>query len=130
MKMWMFARVVRLCRRVEAARTLQEQEEFEDCVDTILEMCPTLTIEECELVFRSIERGKIPLYNRLKIPEIVSALMQYDMDIATPIRETRHRPEYDRDAPRMSKERAPFLSLSESDILALYGTQTPDAQQP
>jgi hypothetical protein len=125
LKAWLFVRVAAMVRRVDAAKTLSRQDEIEDCVETIIEMCPTLTIEECELVFRDIERGRIKLYNRLKIPEVIDALIQYDVDTATPIRERRHRPDYDRDAPRMSAARQEFLSLSESDILTLaHGTET------
>jgi hypothetical protein len=78
-----------------------------------------MTAEEIELVFRKFERGEIETYGRLKTPDILKALLDYDATTGCDIRERIHRQPVD-DRERICQRRdREFLSLTEQDLIEL-----------
>ena len=112
--MWMLVRVVKLSDRVDATKRLTTQDEYTDCVDSIIEAVPTLKVEEVELVLRQIEQGRVDLYGRLKTPDIVGLLIKYDGSTAAEWRERANEPRRD-DHERSSARKPDFVSLTEED---------------
>lgn len=118
LKLYLLARLIKLSERLDMGTRMRRQEEYQECIDRILDEVPALTIEEVELVFRDLERGRIPLYNRLKMPEVLAALLEYDRNQAIEVREQRmQRPKDDK--PRLSQQQQPWLTLTEADLLAI-----------
>ena len=117
--MYFLARVVKLSERCDCTRRMTTTDEYIDCVEEILSVCQTMTAEEIELVFRKFERGEIETYGRLKTPDILKALLDYDATTGCDIRERIHRQPVD-DRERICQRRdREFLSLTEQDLIEL-----------
>lgn len=88
-KVMLFAELKRLWRAVRLSpdKTWQTDEDLQDAVDDILEVCPTLRLEEILMCFRQIRRGERTLYGRLDTPTLLDALRDYDVNTATAERE-------------------------------------------
>lgn len=91
-KLLLFTELVKMWRsvRVGVEKTWQNDTDLQTAVDDILEMCPTMKIEEILYVFGTIRRGQVKLYGRLDTPTILEALMKHDIEITTPLREAEH----------------------------------------
>lgn len=123
LKKWLFLRLVTLSERVDAGKRLQTQGEYQEAVEEILAAVPALTLEEIEIVFRKFERGDIEIFNRLRIPEILKALLHYDATTAQELREyrnTQHRLSDLLDYDRIAQTReSSFLCLTEEDLIEI-----------
>lgn len=91
--------VAGLCKEMDMKKTISTNEELDFVCRTILEDFPTLKIEELRLAFDNIRKGKVDLYERLKGPEILKALYDYEGDVRAPILEDLNRRQ--REAGRM-----------------------------
>lgn len=88
MRLWLMVEVGKLCRDIDANKTLQSDEELQFCCRSILEEFPAIKVEEVRLCFDMIRQGKMgKLYERLKTPEIMEALRKYEGDVRAPIME-------------------------------------------
>lgn len=130
-RVYFLGRLMQMSDRVDCTRRFTTTEEYIDCVEEILAAVPALTVEEVELVFRKFERGDIETYGRLKTPDILKALLEYDGTTACDVRERRHTmdlPQGDRLSQRPDKE---FLSLTQEDLLniAAVGKQKTNPNQ-
>lgn len=123
-KLWFLARLKKLSDSLDCQRRLSTTEEYTDCIDEILAVVPALTIEEIELVFRKFERGQIETYGRLKTPDIVKALLEYDGTTACDVRESRHKAPADPHNRICENSPRSFLSLTEQDLIDLGQVQT------
>ena len=88
-KIVLFAELVRTWRsvRVGIEKTWLAEEDLQTAIDDILEMFPTLKIEEILYVFGRIRRGQVKLYGRLDTPTIFEAISAHEMEWTIPLRE-------------------------------------------
>ena len=68
-------------------KTISSDDEMEFVCRTIIEDFPALKLEELRLAFDNIRKGRVDLYERLKGPEILKALYDYEGDVRAPILE-------------------------------------------
>jgi len=82
---WLWKEVGKLCKDVDANKTLSTDEEFKFCCRSILDEFPALKVEEVRLCFDMIRQGKFgKLYERLKTQEILDALRRYEGEVRAP----------------------------------------------
>jgi len=87
-RMWVVTEVAKLCKEVDANKTLSTDEELKFCCRSIIEDFPALKLEELRACFDMIRAGKFgKLYERLKTPEILDALRRYEGEVRAPIME-------------------------------------------
>ncbi len=76
----LFAGLWSLVKTVDANKTMN-QGETQECVEVILIDYHWMKLEEIFYVFQKIRRGDYgKLYERLKMPEILNAICEYDLD--------------------------------------------------
>ncbi len=87
-RLWIVTEVGRLCKMVDANKTLASDEELQVCCRAIVEDFPALKIEEVRTCFDMIIQGKFgKLYERLKTAEILECLRRYEGEVRAPILE-------------------------------------------
>jgi len=82
--------VASLCKEMDMKKTIASDEEMNFVCRTIVEDFPALKIEELRLAFDNIRKGRVALYERLKGPEILKALYDYEGDVRAPLLEDLH----------------------------------------
>ena len=86
---WLYAEVAKLCRDIDANKTLTTDEQLQFTCRAILEDHPTIKVEEVRVVFDMIRMGKFgKLFERLKTAEILDSLRRYEGEVRTEILET------------------------------------------
>lgn len=76
---WIRLRVAALCKAMDAKKTVSTDEELNWTCQIILRDHPTLKLEEIDVCFDNIRAGKYgPIYERLKAPEILMYLRDYE----------------------------------------------------
>lgn len=84
------AQVGKLCKDMDATKTLSTDEELLFTCRAIITEHPTLKLEEIAVCFDMIRMGKFgKLYGRLKTAEILECLRQYEGEIRAEIMETK-----------------------------------------
>ena len=87
-RLWILTEVGRLCKIVDANKTLSTDEELKMCCRSIVEDFPALKIEELRACFDMIIQGKFgKLYERLKTADILECLRKYEGEVRAPILE-------------------------------------------
>lgn len=87
-RLWIVTEVGRLCKMVDANKTLSSDEELKMCCRAIIDDFPALKIEEVRTCFDMIIQGKFgKLYERLKTAEILECLRRYEGEVRAPILE-------------------------------------------
>lgn len=87
---WIMAQVGKLCKDLDAKKTLSTDEELLFTCRAIIAEHPTLKLEEIAVCFDMIRMGKFgKLYERLKTAEILECLRQYEGDTRAEIMETK-----------------------------------------
>ena len=87
---WLYAEVARLCKDIDANKTLSTDEQLQFTCRAILDDFPALKMEEVRAAFDMIRTGKFgKLYERLKTAEILDALRRYEGEVRTEILERR-----------------------------------------
>tara|TARA_R100000654_G_scaffold14432_2_gene31042 strand:+ start:7892 stop:8344 length:453 start_codon:yes stop_codon:yes gene_type:complete len=87
-RLWLLTEVGRLCKMIDANKTLSTDEELQMCCRAIINDFPALKIEEVRTCFDMIIQGKFgKLYERLKTAEILECLRQYEGEVRAPILE-------------------------------------------
>ena len=87
-RLWLVTEVGRLCKMVDANKTLSTDEELTMTCRAIVEDFPALKLEEVRTCFDMIIQGKMgKLYERLKTAEILDALRRYEGEVRAPILE-------------------------------------------
>lgn len=77
--------------KVGDAKTWEGQPELQDAVDDVLELFPTLKLEEYMQALKDIRQGRVKLFGRLDTPTLVEALHAYEDRHTTTYREAMHR---------------------------------------
>lgn len=88
---WLYKEVARLCRDIDASKTLTTDEQLQFTCRAILDEFPALKLEEVHIVFDMLRMGKFgKLYERLKTAEILTAIRDYEGEVRAPILEASH----------------------------------------
>ena len=88
--MLLLSQLERLVRAVNATRSFQTQEDLQDAVGDIIEIFPSLKIEEILLCFKHIRQGKYELYGNLTTNTLIKCLHEYEIEHTVPMREREH----------------------------------------
>jgi uncharacterized protein (DUF433 family) len=87
---WLYAEVAKLCKDIDANKTLGSDEELQFTCRAIIDDFPAIKMEEVRAAFDMIRMGKFgKLYERLKTAEILDALRRYEGEVRTEILENR-----------------------------------------
>ena len=89
-RLMLLGELKRLVNAVNATRSFQSQEDLQDAVDDIIEIFPTLKVEEILICFKKIRQGKYELYGNLTTNTLIKCLHQYELDNTIPLREKQH----------------------------------------
>ena len=89
-KLLLLAELERLVRAVNATRSFQSQEDLQDAVDDIIEIFPSLKVEEILVAFKLIRQGKFELFGNLTTNTLIKCLHKYELDNTIPLREQQH----------------------------------------
>jgi len=90
-RMLILSQLERLVRAVNATRSFQTESDLQDAVDDILEIFPSLKVEEILLCFKYIRQGKYELYGNLTTNTLIKCLHNYEIEHTVPLREQQHR---------------------------------------
>ena len=82
--------VASLCKEMDMKKSIASDEEMQFVCRTIIEDFPAMKLEELRLAFDNIRKGRVDLYERLKGPEILKALYDYEGDVRAPLLEDLH----------------------------------------
>ena len=89
--MLLLSQLERLVRAVNATRSFQTQSDLQDAVMDIIEILPSLKMEEILLCFKYIRQGKYELYGNLTTNTLIKCLHNYEIEHTVPLREQQHR---------------------------------------
>lgn len=93
---WIMSEVGRLCKDMNANKTLSSDEEMRFTCRAIIEEHETITLEEIKVCFDMIRMGKFgKLFERLKSAEILEYLRRYEGEVRTEVMEAKHQKERD-----------------------------------
>jgi len=90
-RMLILSQLERLVRAVNATRSFQSESDLQDAVDDILEIFPSLKVEEILLCFKYIRQGKYELFGNLTTNTLIKCLHNYEIEHTVPLREQQHR---------------------------------------
>ena len=90
-RMLLLAQLKKLVSGVNATRSFKTNEDYEDCVEDIIEVFPSLKIEEILICFKEIRQGKYDLYGTLCTGTIIKSLHAYELANTIPMRENKHK---------------------------------------
>ena len=86
----LFSQLEKLTRSVNATRSFQTESDLRDAVEDIIEIFPSLKIEEILLCFKHIRQGKYELYGNLTTNTLIKCLHNYEIEHTVPMREREH----------------------------------------
>ena len=87
----LLAQLQRLVSGVNATRSFKTEDDYFDCVEDIIEVFPSLKIEEILLCLKEIRQGKHDLYGTLCTGAIIKSLHAYELANTIPMREQKHK---------------------------------------
>lgn len=90
-RMLLLSQLERLVRSVNATRSFQTETDLQDAVDDIIEIFPSLKVEEIILCFKYIRQGKYELYGNLTTNTLIKCLHNYEIEHTVPLRERQHK---------------------------------------
>lgn len=87
----LFSQIEKLVRSVNATRGFQTEGDIQDAVEDIIEIFPSLKMEEILLCFKYIRQGKYELYGNLTTNTLIKCLHNYEIEHTVPLREQKHK---------------------------------------
>jgi len=87
----LFGQLSRLIRSVNATRSFQSENDVQDAVDDIIELYPSLKVEEVLICFKHIRQGKYELYGNLTTNTLIKCIQEYELQNTVPLREEHHK---------------------------------------
>jgi len=87
----LFSQIEKLVRSVNATRGFQTEGDIQDAVEDIIEIFPSLKMEEILLCFKYIRQGKYELYGNLTTNTLIKCLHNYEIEHTVPLRERKHK---------------------------------------
>ena len=135
-----YGQLERLIRSVNATRSFQSEGDVQDAVDDIIEIFPSLKVEEVLICFKHIRQGKYELYGNLTTNTLIKCIHEYELQNTIPLREKHHKQhepyingmiDYKRlaeaiviDNPKKTLEEAGgFVHLTQEDFEEIYRAQ-------
>ena len=85
------AQLKRLVKAVNATRSFNDNEDLMDAVEDILEVFPSLKVEEIMICFKYIRQGRYELYGSLNSSTLMKSLHAYEEANTIPMREQKHK---------------------------------------
>jgi len=76
--------------RLPDSRSWQNQDDLQTAIDDVIDVFPTLKIEEFGHVMKMIRRGEITLFGRFDTPSMIGALRDYELKHTVVFRENQH----------------------------------------
>lgn len=89
-RMLLLAQLQKLVSGVNATRSFKTEDDYFDCIEDIIEVFPSLKIEEILICFKEIRQGKHDLYGTLCTGAIIKSLHAYELANTIPLREQKH----------------------------------------
>jgi len=89
-RLLMLSQLKQLDIAVNATRSFQDDEDYMNCIEDIIEVFPSLKVEEVLICFKHIRQGKYDLYGTLCTGSIIKSLHAYEDKYTTPFREQKH----------------------------------------
>jgi hypothetical protein len=86
-----FGQLSRLIRAVNATRSFQSENDAQDAVEDIIELFPSLKVEEILICFKQIRQGKFELFGNLTTNTLIKCLQEYELQNTIPLRERQHK---------------------------------------
>ena len=90
-RMLLLSQLQRLVSSVNATRTFKSEEDYHDCIEDIIEVFPSLKVEEVLICFKEIRQGKHDMYGTLCTAAIIKSLHTYESLNTIPLREQKHK---------------------------------------
>ena len=87
----LYSQIEKLVRSVNATRGFQTEGDIQDAVEDIIEIFPSLKMEEILLCFKYIRQGKYELYGNLTTNTLIKCLHNYEIEHTVSLREQQHR---------------------------------------
>ena len=81
----------RLVKAVNATRSFNDNEDMMDAVEDIIEVFPSLKVEEIMICFKYIRQGRYELYGSLNSSTLMKSLHAYEESNTIPLREQKHK---------------------------------------
>jgi len=76
--------------RLPDSRSWQNQTDLQSAIDDVVDVFPTLKIEEFAHVMKMIRRGEITMFGRFDTPSLIGALRDYEINHTVVFRENQH----------------------------------------
>ena len=89
-RMLLLTELERLVRQVGATRTFQDQTDLQNAIEDIVEVFPSLKLEEILMAFKHIRQGRYKLYSTFTTMTLIECVRKYEMEITVPQREKQH----------------------------------------
>lgn len=115
--MLLLAELARTWRAVKVGegKTWSDQEDLQDAVDDLLDIFPSMKVEEVLQVLQNIRRGLVKLFGRLDTPTLVEAVRSYEDQHTTTYREAAHCQRMEVETAALDVEPAPgTMTVSEA----------------
>jgi len=90
-RMLLLSELERLIRQVGATRTFQDQTDIQNAIEDIVEVFPSLKLEEILMAFKHIRQGRYKLYSTFTTMTLIECVRKYEMEITVPQREKKHK---------------------------------------
>ena len=90
-RMLLLTELERLVRQVGATRTFQDQTDLQNAIEDIVEVFPSLKLEEILMAFKHIRQGRYKLYSTFTTMTLIECVRKYEMEITVPQREKQHK---------------------------------------
>lgn len=90
-KILLLAELERLVRQVGAQRTFQDQTDVQNAIEDVIEVFPSLKLEEILLAFKAIRQGRFQLYGTFNTLTLIDCIRKYEMENTVPLRERAHK---------------------------------------
>ena len=91
LRVMLLAELERLTRHVNATRTFQTQTDLEEAVNDIIELFPSLKVEEILTAFKHIRQGRFPLFGNFTTNTMLDCIRKYEMEHTVTMREQEHK---------------------------------------
>ncbi len=83
-RMLLLTELERLVRQVGATRTFQDQTDLQNAIEDIVEVFPSLKLEEILMAFKHIRQGRYKLYSTFTTMTLIECVRKYEMEITVP----------------------------------------------
>lgn len=90
-RMLLLTELERLVRQVGATRTFQDQTDLQNAIEDIVEVFPSLKLEEILMAFKHIRQGRYKLYSTFTTMTLIDCVRKYEMENTVPQREKQHK---------------------------------------